>query len=266
MQITNESDFANLEDNKIIGKTPKIINSVINFNGKNNILFCEDDVVIKNSRIDFNLDNSILYLSSSYHPYVVNISLHHKNVCFIGKNNFFNSRATIVLSEEKNVIIGSNCLFSYDMAIRVADSHVIYSSETQKRLNYSKSVYIGDHVWFGQNVMILKGTSIGSGAIVGAGSVISNKEIPSNTSVAGNPAKVINKNIFWIGDVVHGWDSDKTEEMAEYNYDYFVYKKDEYSLDFKVVENDLNSLNSAKESLDYIQEYFLNEKKNRFTI
>ena len=60
----------------------------INFKGKNNILVCEEGVHLWHSRIDFNMDNSILYLSSNIHEYSVNISLHKNNVCFIGKNNF----------------------------------------------------------------------------------------------------------------------------------------------------------------------------------
>ena len=106
MQITDANQLLELNENEFIGEIPKMTNSQINFNGKNNILVCEDDVHMWNSRIDFNLNNSVLYLSSNIHDYSVNISLHNNNVCFIGKNNFFNGRTSFVLSESKNIILG----------------------------------------------------------------------------------------------------------------------------------------------------------------
>ena len=95
--------------------------------GKNNILICEENVHLWNSRIDFNLDNSILYLSSSIHDYSVNISLHNDNVCYIGKNNFFNGKTIFVLSESKNIVFGDDCLISYNVVFRVSDGNPIYN-------------------------------------------------------------------------------------------------------------------------------------------
>ena len=104
MQITNGNELLNLKDNEFIGEIPKLTNSQININGKNNTLVCEEDVTLWNSRIDFNGNNSILYLSSNKFDYAINISINENNICFIGKNNFFNGITTIVLSESRNVI------------------------------------------------------------------------------------------------------------------------------------------------------------------
>ena len=90
MQVTNPEQLFELKENEFIGELPTLTNSQINFSGINNILVCEEGVNLWNSRIDFNMDNSILYLSSDIHNYSVNISLHNNNICFIGKNNFFN--------------------------------------------------------------------------------------------------------------------------------------------------------------------------------
>ena len=49
--------------------------------------------------------------------------------------------------------------------IRTADPHIIYDIH-RKRINPSKSVFIGDHVWCGQNVLLLKGCRVGSGVSV----------------------------------------------------------------------------------------------------
>ena len=121
----------------------------------------------------------------------------YSNTCiYIGRDNYFNGRATLIASERKNIIIGDDGLFSFGIYVRTADPHLLYSGETKERINESKSVLMGDHVWIGQGALLLKGSSIGSGSVIGGGAVVSGKAIPSNTVAAGNPAKVIKKKEF----------------------------------------------------------------------
>lgn len=179
------------------------------------------------------------------------------------KNNFFNGTTIIVVSEAKNVVIGSNCLFSYYVVIRVSDGHGIYSTTNSERLNFAKSIFIGDHVWFGQNTFVFKGTQIHSGSIIGAGSILSNKVIPSNVTYAGNPAKLIKENTFWIPHSTQNWNEDDIEKMKKYNDRIFTYEYDNTTLDFNKINEDLSKLN-AEESLEYIKTNFLSDDKNRF--
>ena len=266
MLITNADDLLKLENNKFYGVLPNLVNSSIRFAGKNNILICEGNVNLKDSNIIFHSSNSILYLSSSRHDYSVNISINKNNVCFIGKNNFFNGKTTIVASEAKNIIIGDGCLFSYNVILRVADAHLIYSTKTQKRLNHSKSIYIGDHIWFGQNVMIFKGTQIGSGSIIGAGSVLSNKIVPSNVTFAGNPARLTKKDTFWMSQSTHGWDEKETKKMNSNKSKDFTYNFDESTINFKDIEEKLNKFSDAEDVLKYIKDVLAVQSKNRFYI
>ena len=53
---------------------------------------------------------------------------------------------------------------------------------------------IGKNCFIAPNSIILPGISIGDQVIVGAGSVVT-KDVPNNVVVAGNPAKIIRKNI-----------------------------------------------------------------------
>ena len=264
MQITDANQLLELNENEFIGEVPKMTNSQINFTGKNNILVCEDDVHLWNSRIDFNLDNSVLYLSSNIHDYSVNISLHNNNVCFIGKNNFFNGRTSFVLSESKNIILGDECFISYNVVFRTSDGHPIYNDISKKRMNWPKSIYVGDHVWFGQNAMIFKGSKIGSGSIIGANSVVSNKRIPSNTTYAGAPLRLIHENTFWTPHSVHGWNDEEIEKMSESDSDLFSYSPDENTLDFDEIESILNNSDS-EEAAEYVS-MFLFAGKNRFCL
>jgi len=71
-----------------------------------------------------------------------------------------------------------------------------FLDETGNKINKSKPIKIGNHVWVGKGCAILKGVTIGDGAIVGAHSVVT-KDIPPRTLVAGVPAKIIKENVNW---------------------------------------------------------------------
>lgn len=57
-----------------------------------------------------------------------------------------------------------------------------------------KETRIGRKCFIGANAMIMCGVTIGDEVIVGAGSIVT-KDVPSNSIVAGNPAKIIKKEI-----------------------------------------------------------------------
>lgn len=64
--------------------------------------------------------------------------------------------------------------------------------------NWSNSqhapINIGNNCWIGENSRICKGVVIGDGSIVAANSVVT-KSVPANCIVAGNPAKVVKRDI-----------------------------------------------------------------------
>lgn len=266
MQITDANQLFDLNENEFIGEIPKMTNSQINFTGKNNVLICEEEVHLWNSRIDFNFDNSVLYLSKSCYDYSVNISLHNSNVCFIGKNNFFNGRTTLVASESKNIILGDNCFISYNVIFRTSDGHCIYGADSKDRMNYARSIYVGDHVWFGQNAMVFKGSKIGSGAIIGAGSVVSNKTVSSNTTVAGAPLRLIHERTFWTPHSNNGWGEEEILKMSRSDSDLFVYEVDETTLDFDDVESELEGFSDIDDVVEFIWSIILLGDKNRFAV
>lgn len=61
-------------------------------------------------------------------------------------------------------------------------------------------IEIGPEVWVGHRATILKGSRIGRGAIIGFGSVVAGN-VPEYTVAAGNPAKVIRRNVKWKHDL-----------------------------------------------------------------
>lgn len=274
MKISDSKELKKLDNgNKFLGNSPELVNTIIEFNGKNNILYCDKNVKLVGTSIVFNGDNSIVFLSSNTHDYKLRLSLHHDNVFFMGKNNYMNNPLRVILSERKHCFIGNSCLFSTDIWIRNADPHLIYSAESMKRINPTKSVFIGDHVWIGQSALLLKGTQIDSGTIIGAMSVVSGKRIGSNSVWAGNPVREIKKDIFWNETCVHKWNKSWTNKSKNYSsfisgknvpLDEFVYN---YDKDQVIDYDELDKLFDSSDSKDLVEEFIKmkdSDAKNRF--
>ena len=189
MSVITEPDmFNNLDNNnRFIGTLPQMKNSKVIFNGSGNTLICEGGVNLVNSCINFNGDNAVVYLSKSKYNYIISVSTNVENVFYMGKDNYINGILNVILSEGKHCLIGDNCLISFGIWMRNADPHLVYDCASNRRINPTKSIFIGDHVWIGQSAMILKGTKIDSGSIIGAMSLVAGKCINSNESWGGNP-------------------------------------------------------------------------------
>ncbi len=265
---TNEDAFKDLVNgNQLVGSKPVLKNSSIDFKGKNNIFFCEDNVLLVNSKLVFNGNNSVIYLSSSKYEYKLNLTINNNQVFHMGKDNYINGVMNIILSEQQHIFIGADCLFSTGIWMRNADPHLIYDSQTMQRINPTRSIFLGDHIWLGQSAMILKGTKIGSGSIIGAMSLVPGRTITSNTSWGGNPAVLLKTNVFWDGSCVHEWTDEKTELNQIYENDRYIFSNEQHdSILFEEIERELYELKKAKDKLDYLIILNRNDTKNRFAI
>lgn len=112
---------------------------------------------------------------------------------YVGHETYINTRCGLK--------IGNNVLIGHQVVIMDYDGHpVVYNDENYKgTLSYggnSKPIEIGDDVWIGFRSTVLKGVRIGNGAIIGANSCVT-WDVEPYTMVAGNPARVIAKNIKW---------------------------------------------------------------------
>ncbi len=274
--LNNDLNYG--EGNKIIGCKPTLKNSVISFEGKNNILFVESPCLLVGCTIRFKGNNSILFLSETKFNYQINLKIHSNSTIYFGKHNHFSESLNAIVSEEKNIFIGNYCLFSRDIWFRNADAHLIYSSKDDKRINYSKSIYLGDHVWVGQKTIILKGTQIDSGSIIGAASLVSGKKIPHNSIFAGNPVKLVREDIFWDRACTHKFTGGKTKASRDYNLFKEKYQVDsdincpdnwkyeyvaEETIAFEDIEKQISG-SDADSILNYLKTLSKNDSKNRF--
>ena len=266
--VKSVEDIANLKNNKVVGN-PVMTNSHITFKGNNNILYCEGNVKISNANLSFEGNNSIIYLSSSQnHQYSLNIIIYNDSTFFIGRENNLSSPININIQESQNVIIGANCSISSGVNIRTSDIYPIYDNQSKTRINFAKSVFIGDHVWIGHLAYISRGTKIGSGSIIDNYTFVPhNAKVYSNSLVVGNPARVEKTNIFFINEFLGYHNSEDSLNTNEYKSDVFIYEfVNQETLDFDRIDQILKHL-TVEERLEFIQKLFVrNKRKNRFVI
>jgi glycosyltransferase involved in cell wall biosynthesis/carbonic anhydrase/acetyltransferase-like protein (isoleucine patch superfamily) len=107
----------------------------------------------------------------------------------LGDRTFITADTKILCHKE--IIIGSNCAISWGVQIMDNDYHSIDGKPI------SRSISIGNNVWVGSNVTILKGAYIPDNCIIAANSVVTNSFDEKNILIAGNPAKIIKRNVDW---------------------------------------------------------------------
>lgn len=266
--VKSLEDIEKLEKNRIEGH-PEITKTQITFKGSNNILYCEGNVKLVNAKFSFEGNNSIVYLSSTLNSqYSFNLVIYNESTFFIGREANMSSPININIQENQNVIIGTEVTISSGVNIRTADIYPIYDIESKQRINFSKSVLIGDHVWLGHLAYISRGAKIGSGAIVGNDCFVPhNAVVYSNTYVLGNPAKSFNNNVFYVTNFLAHHRAESSLETKEYKSDVFLYEfVNQETLDFDKIDQILKSLN-IDDRLEFIQKLFVrNKRKNRFSI
>lgn len=119
------------------------------------------------------------------------------NTVEIGNHTGLYGKTELAAIEGTEISIGDECMFSSSIRLRTGDSHSVLQKGTRQRINPSKSIRIGNHVWVGTQVIALKGTQVPDDCIVGAGSLLTKAFEQPNCVLAGVPAKVVKENVDW---------------------------------------------------------------------
>lgn len=183
----------------------------INILGDNNYIFIDKIISDGILTIMCHCFNGKIELNSlSFGPNLTiynGYSVHYKNIknpkIMIGENTSINSGFIFNPHSNTSINIGNDCMFSDNIQIRNTDGHPIYDITTNECLNKLKensSIYIGNHVWIGYGATILKNTAILNNSIVGTQAVVTKKFDNQNVVIAGNPAKIVKKNVTWEKD------------------------------------------------------------------
>ena len=181
----------------------------LNINGKGNKIAIGECSLEKNAQIAISLygDNNIIEIKDGFHlsgNLLIEMGRNHPIYRKIENSKIIINEGTSVESctitsihSETFVEVGKNCMFASDINLYNTDSHPVFDLETKKVINKVRGIKIGDHCWLGKNVTILKNTEIADDCIVGWGAVVSGKHLDEHCAIAGNPAKVVKKNITW---------------------------------------------------------------------
>lgn len=138
-------------------------------------------------------ENSVLNVNGNFQAYYNTEIYVFKNAVLDIGSSYINAGAQIRCMER--IRLGNGCAIGRNVMIMDFDAHDIYYSDGTKN-NITKPITIENHVWIGAGATILKGVTLGEGCVVGAGSVVT-KDVAPHTIVAGNPAKVIKRDINW---------------------------------------------------------------------
>jgi acetyltransferase-like isoleucine patch superfamily enzyme len=102
-----------------------------------------------------------------------------------------NINTTIICADR--IEIGEHVMIGRGVTIRDNNGGHYISQQGYKD---TRPVVIGNHVWLCEGCTIMPGVKIGDGAIVGAKSLVLSN-VPSYSLVSGNPARVVQSNVYW---------------------------------------------------------------------
>ncbi len=202
-------------------KYKKLRNSIKkNIKGKKNILKIGNAILLN---VEFNIRGNENKITIDHGSVLRNVKFFIRgdnHMVNIGKNCIF-SKGSLIWFEDYNgyldigdntliedvhfavtepfskITVGKNYMFVYGIDIRTGDSHSIIDHMTKKRINYAKDVNVGEHVWLAAHCKILKGVSIANNSVIGTSAVVSKSILEENSISAGNPSKIVKRNINW---------------------------------------------------------------------
>lgn len=167
--------------------------------GKNNEIVIEDYTRLIHTSIIIQGNNNKVVIGRKCYLKDAEIYIEDSGgMISIGKDTSICGKTHLACIEGRKIEIGEGCLFSSDIVLRTGDSHSILNLDG-KRINPSKDIKIGNHVWIGNRAILLKGSEIGDNSIVATGTVVTKKFEIKNIILGGNPSKIIKENITWDG-------------------------------------------------------------------
>ncbi len=174
------------------------------FEGRNNTIILDESTIYQNCHIFMNTSGSKISFGKNSRYTNTCFYLHHGDNMTIDLGDELISNGLLVNMLEDNCrfSVGADCLFSNSISIWCSDGHSIYEKGTKNRINTVKnSVKIGNHCWIGEGVRLTKNAQIPDNTIVGMGSLVTSSFSETHTIIAGNPAKVVKRNVDWSEEI-----------------------------------------------------------------
>lgn len=183
--------------NRIVAPCALLKKCTIEFGGVNNTVIIEDFSVLKNVSMYVYGDNNTIHIGPWCHLIQVEICTENSgNRICIGEHTKILGKTHLASIEGTAIQIGKDCLFSSDIHFRTGDSHSVLDMQG-RRINASRDITLGDHVWVGTKVTCLKGASVADHCILGACALVTGTFEETNCVLAGVPAKVTKREVDW---------------------------------------------------------------------
>ena len=193
--VTDIRDYSDERGNQIIGVPKSCTNSRIDFRARNCRVEIGEGATFENSTIRMTANGGLVRIGrSSVIKSVMRVG--RNSSIIVGERLSSTGGGSWSAAEETSITIGDDCMFAVSLDIRSDHGHPIFDRRTGQRLNKSKSIVIGDHVWLSPRVFVYPGACIGEGSVIGARSLV-NHAIPPNCIAIGVPARVTRRNIVW---------------------------------------------------------------------
>lgn len=190
-------DWADDSGNRIIGN-PKVLGpAYVEFTGSNNLLsFATGSSVA--GYLSFRRDDSQVTFGERA-MFRGRMSVGQECSITFGTGIYWGPNGYVTSAEGANITFGDDLLISENCTFRADDSHPIYDGDTGERINPSRDIVVGSHVWVGVDALVMPGSVIGSGSVLGARSMVTpSRPVPKNSLAVGSPVRIVRENIRWV--------------------------------------------------------------------
>lgn len=171
--------------------------NIIKVDGCNNRIIFDNVRKFRKSRIKISGNNNLVRINEGSSGQFTLFVEADNCVVEIGKNVWFNGTEIHLRDNSSRVIIGDETIIALETAIFCSDFHAI-TDRNGKPLNQGREIIIGRHCWIGKWAKILKNVRIADNTIIGAGAFVSKSCEEENVILAGNPAKIVKRDVYWV--------------------------------------------------------------------
>lgn len=168
----------------------------ITFTGSGNIMRVGNRPRLGKLSVVFDCDNGELTIGPGSGKLSLQARLGQDSRIRLGKGVTSTNLVLISATEGTSVVVGDDVMFASQNQVRADDAHPIFDVRSGRRVNVSRDIVIGSHVWLAWGACVLGGSVIGDGSVLGMGAILKGR-VPNNAIAVGSPARVVRRHIAW---------------------------------------------------------------------
>lgn len=183
-----------------IGRNVKLPHNLVIDIRENCLLNIEDESIINTDQFKMG-KGTTFSIGKKVSMYGLYIFINELSSVEIGSNCSFQT-GKLRTGRNQRIVVGEDCMFSWDIVFLPHDGHLIYSIKEDCFINNTvgkrrDSIEIGSHCWIGGETVIMPNTYVGSGSVLGYRCMAKGK-YPNNCVIVGQPGRVVRKDIAWM--------------------------------------------------------------------